>query len=407
MDDVIKIITTVVAFFFVFYLAKKLAAIRQFSFLSERKGRHASIDGLRGYLAISVFFHHFIITWYWKNDGLWRRPPEDYFQNYGKVGVAMFFMITGFLFIAKVLNNKEINWSRMFESRVFRIFPLYVFVFLSILLIVFLNTGFQLNVEFLTIIKASFKWFVFYGGEINGFSDTRRIIAGVDWTLKYEWVFYITLPLIARVISYGKLASTLLVGGCLLVFEFPVRYLGVDSVFFILFAVGGVCACLIRENTFNKFDFQNKMISLASVALLVFTLFYSNTFDIWHVFAMSAFFFLVSQGNDLFGLFRQRPSVLLGEVSYSIYLLHGLILYLLFSQFSIVLLDQWSLNTYMLLMPFVSVLVVVVSVIAYLSIEKPGMNVGRHYPFSKRLELLMSGRVGKNKQKLTGKQPAV
>ncbi len=396
MDDYFKIIATVVSFFFVFYLAKKLTTVRQFSFLSEREGRYGSIDGLRGYLALSVFFHHFIITWYWKNDGLWRRPPEDYFQNYGKVGVAIFFMITGFLFISKLLNNKDISWSRLFESRVFRIYPLYIFVLLSITLIVLVNTNFQLNVEFLTIMKEYFKWFVFFGGEINGFSDTRRIIAGVDWTLKYEWVFYLSLPLIARVVSLGKVASVLLVVGCFLAFRFPVNYFGVDSVFFILFAVGGVCAYFVSEGVLNEFDFQQKAISLASVVLLAFSLFYSNTLDLWHVIAMSLFFFLVSQGNDMFGLFRQLPSVLLGEISYSIYLLHGLILYLLFSQLPIVLLDQWSLNRYVLLMPFVSVVVVIVSMLAYLGVEKPGMNLGRHYYFSRKLELLTSDRAEKN-----------
>jgi len=356
----------------------------------------ALLMGCVGIWRFLFFFHHFIITWYWKNDGLWRRPPEDYFQNYGKVGVAIFFMITGFLFISKVINNKNISWARLFESRVFRIYPLYIFVLLSITLIVLVNTNFQLNVKFLTIMKEYFKWFVFFGGEINGFSDARRIIAGVDWTLKYEWIFYLSLPLVARVISWGKMASILLIVGCLLAFRFPVNYFGVDSVFFILFAVGGVCAYFVNESVLSEFDFQKKTISLASVVLLAFSLFYSNTLDLWHVVAMSLFFFLVSQGNDMFGLFRQLPSVLLGEISYSIYLLHGLVLYLLFSQFPITLLDQWSLNGYVLLMPFVSVVVVIVSVLMYLGVEKPGMNLGRHYYFSRKLGQLISGRAEKN-----------
>ena len=33
-----------------------------------------------------MFFHHYIITWYWVNHGRWERPPETVYQNYGKVG---------------------------------------------------------------------------------------------------------------------------------------------------------------------------------------------------------------------------------------------------------------------------------------------------------------------------------
>lgn len=253
MDDFLKITATLVTFFFVYQLAKKFTGSQKFSFLSERQGRYGSVDGLRGYLAMSVLIHHFIITWYWKNTGFWKRPPEDYFQNYGKVGVAIFFMITGFLFLSKILNNKEnINWPRLFESRIFRIYPLYLFALFVITFNVLVNTEFELNVQFLTIIKQYFKWFFFYGGEINGFSDTRKIIAGVDWTLKYEWVFYISLPFIAKLISCGKGVSIFLLFACLLAFEFPVRYLGIDTTFFILFAVGGVCAYIIKEGFLTR-----------------------------------------------------------------------------------------------------------------------------------------------------------
>lgn len=397
MDDFLKIIATLVTFFFVFQLAKKLTGIERFSFLSARHGRYGAVDGLRGYLAMAVFIHHFIITWYWKNTGFWERPPEDYFQNYGKVGVAIFFMITGFLFISKILNNREnINWLRLFESRVFRIYPLYLFALLVITLNVLVNTKFELNVYAFAIIKQYLKWFIFFGNEINGFSDTRKIIAGVDWTLKYEWIFYISLPLIAKVISYGKGASVFLVFACLLVFEFPIRYLGISTVFFILFAVGGVCAYFIKARLFDEINFHRKSVSLVSFLLLVFTLIYPNTFDLWHVVAMSLFFLLVSQGNDMFGLFRQIPSVLLGEISYSIYLLHGALLYLLFSQLTIFSLDQWPLSTYLLLMPIVAGIVVIMSVFTYLSIEMPSMSLGRHYFFSRKIEALVSKYAEKN-----------
>jgi len=56
MEDVIKFSFTIGAFVVAYFLAHKMCSVRKFSFLFERKGRHGSIDGLRGYLAIAVFF---------------------------------------------------------------------------------------------------------------------------------------------------------------------------------------------------------------------------------------------------------------------------------------------------------------------------------------------------------------
>jgi peptidoglycan/LPS O-acetylase OafA/YrhL len=49
------------------------------------------------------------------------------------------------------------------------------------------------------------KWFLFIGEEVNGYSDRRRIIAGVDWTLSYEWLFYISLVFVFSLIKHKVL----------------------------------------------------------------------------------------------------------------------------------------------------------------------------------------------------------
>lgn len=389
--DILNIVASLASFFLVYYVSGKLTSGKKFSFLMERSGRYGSIDGLRGYLALSVFIHHFIITWHWKNEGLWKRPPEDYFQNYGRVGVAIFFMITGFLFISKILKDQgETNWIKLFESRVFRIFPLYLFALFIITSTVFFNTNFELYVEIPEIIKQYIRWFIFFGTEINGFAETKHIIASVDWTLRYEWLFYLSLPLIALIISYGKIASILLLSVCFLAYKFPVSHIGISSIYFILFAVGGICAYITKHQLFNKIDFEGRIVSLVSILLLLFILIYPYTFDPIHIISISLFFFLVSQGGDMFGLFRKKPSILLGEISYSIYLLHGIVLYFVFSQFSIISLEQLPLDRYLLLMPLLAVLVVLISMFTYSSIELPSMNFGRNYFFTRKIEALLS-----------------
>jgi hypothetical protein len=62
-------------------------------------GRHAevaawvsTIDGLRGRLAMAVFFHQAAIWHQYLIIGEWLRPPSSFFGNLGQAGVRMFFM---------------------------------------------------------------------------------------------------------------------------------------------------------------------------------------------------------------------------------------------------------------------------------------------------------------------------
>lgn len=65
-------------------------------------GRFTAIDGLRAYLSLFVFFHHFFIFYKWKESGKWEKPEILFIDDLGQVSVAIFFIITGFLFIGKI-----------------------------------------------------------------------------------------------------------------------------------------------------------------------------------------------------------------------------------------------------------------------------------------------------------------
>ena len=54
-----------------FILGLLAARARPFAFLTGRTGRFDAIDGLRGYLALGVLFHHFVITMQWAGGGQW------------------------------------------------------------------------------------------------------------------------------------------------------------------------------------------------------------------------------------------------------------------------------------------------------------------------------------------------
>jgi peptidoglycan/LPS O-acetylase OafA/YrhL len=68
--------------------------------------RVSTIDGLRGLLALAVFFHHTAIWHQYLITGEWRFPPSRFYANLGPAGVSMFFMITGYLFWSQTLKAK-------------------------------------------------------------------------------------------------------------------------------------------------------------------------------------------------------------------------------------------------------------------------------------------------------------
>jgi peptidoglycan/LPS O-acetylase OafA/YrhL len=345
--------------------------------LSERRSRFGCIDGIRGFLALSVFFHHFIITYYWKVSGSWQRPPEDLFQNLGKVGVAIFFMITGFLFFSRIVNqDQKISWLKLYKSRVFRIYPLYLFVLTLISLVVFYNSDFVLNTSFSSVVKDYVRWGLFLGGTINDFSETKQIIAGVDWTLKYEWLFYLSLPLLYlayKVLEWGLIATALLT---VVLFLYPISIPFISSSFFIYFTAGAMISQFAKkvENLVEK---RHSMVSAFSVLIIAVVLIYPNSLDLIHILLMSVLFLFIAAGNNMFKSFSSKASIVLGEISYSIYLTHGIVLYILFSGENGKEIALLSIEKYALLMPLVSVVVVLFSSLTFLLIEKPGIDLGK------------------------------
>lgn len=378
MEGFVNFLVTILSFGIAITVGIALSRHKSFLFLNERKGRYGSLDGLRGYLALAVFFHHFVITWYWKVTDSWDPPPEVYFENYGKVGVAIFFMITGFLFISKIIRDEgKTDWLKLYESRVFRIFPLYLFTLLIITAIVAYKTGFELTVGPGSLLKQYILWCMFHGGMINEFPETNTIIAWVDWTLKYEWVFYCSLPFLAFVINRLKRPGIfILIALSIYLNIYPIKIVSISTIFLITFAVGGVTAAMRKNPPLSDSAAKSKTVSAVASICLILAVLYPGKFDSTQVALIAVFFVLIVMGNDLFGLLSFRSSVLLGEISYSIYLLHGVVLYVLFSVFDIVDFKATSLQNFLVYMPFVGVLVVLFSALTYINVEKPGITLG-------------------------------
>ncbi|ADU37637.1 hypothetical protein [Variovorax paradoxus] len=57
---------------------------------ASRDQRTTTLDGLRGFLALSVFVHHLMVTHGYLDNGVWTFPPTGFPTQLGQVGVGAF-----------------------------------------------------------------------------------------------------------------------------------------------------------------------------------------------------------------------------------------------------------------------------------------------------------------------------
>ncbi|WP_460321405.1 acyltransferase family protein [Pseudomonas ogarae] len=296
-------------------------------------GRFVTLDGLRGYLAFFVFLHHSYIWYYYIHSDVWVLPSSRLFVHFGQVGVALFFMITGFLFFNKLLEGRArgIDWFRLYVSRFLRLTPLYLFSMVLLFLIVWVLTKNEPAQPTGKLIVDGLKWIGFRvsgAPDLNGLLGTRYIHAGVTWTLPYEWFFYLFLPFVALAIGSRPPVKYLCLAAIAL-YVFDVY--GYSWSFGWLFLGGMVAAVLVRYDRFTIFS-VSKWATCLIVGSLAWSVTYYPTIYESSVprLLLIAVFCLISGGNTLFGLLKLKVSRVMGEMAYSMYLLHGVLLFVIF-----------------------------------------------------------------------------
>src|SRR5688572_1879790 len=94
--------------------------------------RQTSLDGLRGIAALGVFICHAGVWHHYIHTGVFDVPGPGVSAQLANSCVFVFFMITGFLFMSKLIREGEkgVSWIRIYVSRFLRIVPLYLFAML-------------------------------------------------------------------------------------------------------------------------------------------------------------------------------------------------------------------------------------------------------------------------------------
>jgi peptidoglycan/LPS O-acetylase OafA/YrhL len=294
--------------------------------IAPQRKRISSIDGLRGYLAYGVFLHHSVIWYYYLHTGHWSAPPSSFYQHLGQTSVALFFMITGFLFYSKILSPRPIDWTRLFVSRVLRLTPLYFVVILLVFVVVGVQTEWELREPWDALIGKMLRWILFLQAEVNQLKTTKLITAGVTWSLPYEWSYYFALPLLA-LISGRRPSGAVLSFAALSVFYV---HFGASNLLIFEFFLGGIgAAFLVRKDWFCRLATRRASGFVVLVCMSCLVTYFPNAFGRMQLLLNFVAFSLIAAGNSMFGIFTSRVSRTLGEITYSIYLLHGVLLYVL------------------------------------------------------------------------------
>ena len=346
--------------------------------------RIVTMDGMRGFLALAVVFHHAAIYHRYLVDGVWTDPANHFMDLLGHVGVALFFMITGFLFWSQLIRTEgRPSWITLYTGRIFRIGPLYLAAVFVLLAVVAERTGFRLHVPILTLLRQLLPWLslgLITGRTVNGFGDPGLLLCDVAWTLQWEWWFYLSLPLLALFARRKGLHLWLVLfaitagQACL---EF---YKGHRGRFILnqamLFLMGMLVASLWQSGRVLRIrDSVSSGVLLALLAA-VFQCKNPNVTLLSQV-LLGLILYLVVCGSSLFGLLKTRSAIRLGDVSYGIYLLQGLVLGGVFRiRFGRVhdLASPWQ---HWLLTLFCAVILICVATAAHRLIERPGVLVGK------------------------------
>jgi peptidoglycan/LPS O-acetylase OafA/YrhL len=149
-----------------------------------------------------------------------------------------------------------------------------------------------------------------------------------------------------------------------------------------------VSASLLHEGLRPRFgEKTGAAVAFASLAVLFCG--YYTTEGVGQVLLLGVVFYIVSSGNSLFGILRLKASRRLGEISYSVYLLHGLILTMVFSSTSVRNFALQSAGHHWLVIAVCAMLVLLISAASYLFIERPGIALGKRQAtrFAKRKQV--------------------
>lgn len=330
--------------FMVFYILTKASPLNKLM-SSESPGKYAYLDPIRGIAALLVFIHHSVMVFNQHVTGSF--GPVGVFNyssllvrkvyiHFGQTSVMIFFMITGFLFFSKILSfDKPLNVRIFFSSRVKRLLPAMCSCFFLYALVCYTLRD-QSNQA--SIINYLVSWFSFGFIGLPKLSDSIpgwSVTAGVFWTLVLEWKFYILIPFFSTLIIGKRTAVIFFISvTTLILYLYSKNYYSEKDASIYLCFMAGFGISLLNKYCGHLLCnwIKSPVIALFCIIIYIFSFYY--TIDSYNfIVTFSTFIVLTAVvfGNSYFGVLKLKALHWAGKSSYSIYIMHALIMHLVFS----------------------------------------------------------------------------
>jgi peptidoglycan/LPS O-acetylase OafA/YrhL len=274
------------------------------------------------------------------------------------------------------------KWLSFAVSRVFRLVPLF-YVLVAIMVVLGLARGVtDWTADPVELARRISGWLFFTIRTGPGFDTdetTWLIVGGVAWTLRYEWAFYLALPLAAAIFTKARswpaaivavLAIALLVRAT--------RFYPLQPEHFRAFLGGIVTAYWIRSPRLRQIA-RSRLFGAAGLAAAVIVLCQYEMTRPDIIALLTLLFIGLTCENPLFKILCAAPLRWMGEISYGLYLLHGLFIWAGVYVFAPLVSGRpVSDLTVCLYAAAATPLLVALATFLNIAVEQPGIDLGRH-----------------------------
>lgn len=342
-------------------------------------GKIKSLQVMRGIAALIVVMFHY--NYFLKEGSAYSGIYNSLF-SWGVIGVDIFFVISGFIMIYTTTNLTHgfASFKKFLLNRLFRILPVYYFGLLVAFFIGGAMSIFHYHEKVENIISA--LTFTVYRNDITPHYIDDAGLYNVRWTLNYEMYFYIVFSVCMffrfRLLALAAWALTAVVIVPALSgftptlnthgyqFEKPLYGL-LTNPLILEFLIGVVCAyafiALKKYHYSLKINFLFSAIAVLSTVYLICGLINGYVFAVHlpSTIIVGVFLFSLCMAEPLIKKYIPDFLVKLGDISFSLYLLHTLVGIFLFKKIG----NLYSGDAYKILVVVIAVMVSIIA--AYFS----------------------------------------
>jgi peptidoglycan/LPS O-acetylase OafA/YrhL len=281
-----------------------------------KHARQLSLDGLRGIAALSVIIYHY----FYRIDEIYGLSSNEMDCTYfGKFGVHLFFMVSGFVIFMSI--GKETKPLSFFVSRFSRLYPAYFFAVIITFTIVCV---FGLQGREIKIFEALLNLLMFH--EFLGVPH----VDGVYWTLTVEITFYFWCLVL---ISFKKVDYLILMLFLFVFLSFAAQFMSevIYKIIGKLFFINYVSFFLLGAVTYKLKNDALNYKNITQILLIFIILFINHTLGEFIVYLLIYGLFLLGV-FDIAKFLKFRFFIFMGEISYSLYLVHQNIGYIIITR---------------------------------------------------------------------------